>query len=142
MDLNAHHTINYFNSFVGPFCIVISMGASLLGSFIVSTLINGKLIARDMIHAPIAGAIVGGSASFFTVNPTQPILAGLAGGILQTLIQNLFEKDNARNGNLLSTVSWSLFGVQGFIGGVIATIYMHLAKQGRSNHLNFDPVSI
>ena len=128
LDLDAQHGINYFNSFIGPFCIVLSMGASLVSTLIFSSLLNGTIIARDMIHAPIAGAIIGGTASFFSTNPAQPIIAGFFGGALQTLIQNYFEKSNARDGDILSTISWSLFGVQGFFGGVVATIYMHIAK--------------
>lgn len=92
LDLDAQHGINSFNVYVGPYCIILSMGAALVTSVGVSSMINGYLIIRDIIHAPIAGAIMGGSASFFAVNPVQPILTGFVAGLIQTLIQNLFEK--------------------------------------------------
>jgi hypothetical protein len=46
------------------------MGAAIGASVIFTCIINGYIIIRDIIHAPIAGAIVAGSASFFAVNPT------------------------------------------------------------------------
>jgi hypothetical protein len=65
------------------------MGASIIASYFVSSIINGSVIVRDVIHAPIAGGIVVGSASFFITNPAYALVAGFTGGAMQSLIQNL-----------------------------------------------------
>jgi hypothetical protein len=55
------------------------------------------------------------------------LIAGFLGGMFQTIIQNILEKRNALHGSIISTVSWSLFGVQGLIGGAVASIYYQIA---------------
>lgn len=139
LDLDAYHGINSFNVYIGPLNIVLAMAAALGAAIMTSGLINGYIIARDLVHAPIAGAIIAGSASFFATNVTQSIIAGFFGGVIQTAIQNLIEKKTARNGPILSTISWSLFGVQGLLGGLFATIYSSISK---SNLFNFSASSI
>jgi hypothetical protein len=64
------------------------MAASVVGSLIVSIPINEQIIIRDILHAPIAGGIVVGSASSFITNPAYALLAGITAGIVQALIQN------------------------------------------------------
>ena len=98
------------------------MGAGVVGSFCLSALIHGNIIIRDIIHGPIAGGIVVGSASFFITNPVYALVAGFAAGAVQSTIQSI-EKYFLRNKGVVSTVSWTLFGVQGIIGGVFATGY-------------------
>jgi hypothetical protein len=66
------------------------MAGGILGSFCATTFINGKIVIRDLVHSPIAGGIVTGSASFFITNPVYGIVAGFTGGLVQTLIQNSF----------------------------------------------------
>ncbi len=63
------------------------MGAAVLGSFCVSTLIHGRIVMRDIIHGPIAGGIVVGSSSLFITNPVYALVAGFAAGVTQTIIQ-------------------------------------------------------
>lgn len=65
------------------------MGAGTIGAMSISALINGYLIARDVIHGPIAGAIAVGASSLFIANPTYALVAGGAGGIIQALLQNM-----------------------------------------------------
>ena len=88
LDLDAQHGINLHNVYIGPLCIVMAMGTAVASAMITSVFLNGSIIARDIIHAPIAGGIISGTACFFAVNPTQQIIAGFIGGMLQTLIQN------------------------------------------------------
>jgi hypothetical protein len=66
------------------------MGAAVVGAVIFSVLINGKLVARDLLHAPIAGGIIAGSASFFITNPVYTFVVGFTGGALQAVVQNIF----------------------------------------------------
>jgi len=118
------------------------MGTSVVAAMLWSSMINGTIIARDVIHAPIAGAIISGSACFFAVNPCQPIITGFIGGTIQTLIQNYIEKSNAKEGSILSTISWSLFGVQGVLGGVTATIFIVFAQGSNTMNLTFRAITI
>lgn len=96
------------------------MGAGAIGAIMISTLINGYLIARDAIHGPIAGAIACGASSLYITNPVYAFIAGITGGICQSFIQNIIEKNAAKKKWVLSTVSWSLFGFQGLIGAAFA----------------------
>jgi ammonia channel protein AmtB len=64
------------------------MGAGAIGAICLSALINGNIILRDATHGPIAGAIAVGASSLYITNPVYAFVAGAAGGILQTLIQN------------------------------------------------------
>ena len=96
------------------------MGAGTIGAMSMSGLVNGVLIARDVIHGPIAGAIAVGASSLFIANPTYALVAGGAGGIIQALLQNIVERKFINEKIILSTVSWSLFGIQGIIGAAFA----------------------
>lgn len=96
------------------------LGSGAIGAIIVSTLINGYIIARDAIHGPIAGAIAVGASSLYITNPVYAFIAGISGGICQAVIQNLIEKVAAKKKWIVSTVSWSLFGLQGLIGAGFA----------------------
>ena len=89
-DLDTFHGVNLFNYFTGPFYIILAMGAAIVGALIASAIFNGHLIVRDLIHAPIAGGIIVGSASFFITAPVYSLVAGFAGGFVQSCLQNLF----------------------------------------------------
>lgn len=74
----------------GPVYIILAMGAAVVGSVIFSVLINGTVVARDLIHAPIAGGIIAGSASFFITAPVYTFVVGFTGGAIQAVLQNVF----------------------------------------------------
>lgn len=88
VDIDTFHGINNFNIYVGPLSLVLAMAAAIMGAVITSCLINGYLIARDIIHAPIAGAIISGSSTFFITNNFESLIAGFLGGMIQTILQN------------------------------------------------------
>ncbi len=140
-DLDTFHGINSFNLYTGPLLIVVAMGASIIGSVIVSFYFNGYLIIRDLIHAPIAGGIIAGSASFFLTNQVYALVVGFVGGAIQSFIQNVIEKKAANNGSIISTISWSLFGIQGVIGGIFATGYRNILET-RTDGFSFSSNSI
>lgn len=141
MELDAYHGINNFNVYTGPFYVIVAMGAAIIGSIIVSCFINGTIIPRDLINAPIAGGIISGSASFFITNPVYALVVGFCGGAIQAVIQNIAEKPQSRNNSILSTISWSLFGIQGLLGGVFATGYRDIINHN-SNGITFSAASI
>jgi ammonia channel protein AmtB len=96
------------------------MGAGAISALMVSCLINGYIITRDLTHGTIAGAISVGASSLYITTPVYAFIAGAAGGIIQVLIQNLIEKRASNTKLILSTVSWSLYGLQGLIGAGFA----------------------
>lgn len=105
----------------------------MIGSF----LINGYLIARDGLHGPIAGAIVVGASSLYITNPVYAFVAGAAGGLTQSIIQNIIEKQAIKRNLIISTVSWSLFGIQGLIGAGFASGWYAVMKSN-SNGKTFE----
>lgn len=130
---------NAFNTFyltTGPASLILGMGASIAGAFCTSIFINTDLIIRDIVNAPVAGGIVLGAASFFISNPVYSIVAGLTAGIVQTLIQNCIEKPHLQTKSVISTISWSLFGIQGLLGGAFASGYQQIILSN-SNNLTF-----
>jgi hypothetical protein len=88
-DIDDGTIANAFNLYTGPISIVLAMSAGALGAFSFSSFFNERMIARDIIHGPIAGAIACGTASFYITNPVYAILVGFAAGIIQTFIQNV-----------------------------------------------------
>ena len=99
----------------------------------ISCLGNG-LIVRDLTHGMLAGAIATGASAHFITAPVYALVAGSAGGILQVLIQNCFESIAARKGWMVSTISWTLFGFQGIVGGAFATGWKAL-RAGNTNNI-------
>jgi ammonia channel protein AmtB len=137
-EFDAYINVNSYSSYVGPLCVIVAMGAGTLGSIMVSTLINGQLIARDAIHGPIAGAIAVGASSLYITTPVWALVAGCSGGIVQALIQNTIERAAINRRYIISTVSWSLFGLQGIIGAAFATGWKAIAYGSRLNSLTPD----
>lgn len=70
-----------------PTCILLGMGAGVIGSIVFSLIYNGELIIRDAIHGVIAGA-----SSLYVSNPSYALIAGGVGGLTQSIIQNIFER--------------------------------------------------
>ena len=61
------------------------MGAALTTSFAMSFLIHNSVNPRDIQNGLLAGAIVGGSASFYITNVAFSILCGIIAAILQPI---------------------------------------------------------
>lgn len=144
-ELDAYHGINSHSIYIGPLELILAMGAALIGAIGTSLVINGALVPRDIITAPVAGAIIAGSSTFFITQNAYSIVVGFVGGVIQVLIQNYVEKPNARDGPILSTFSWSLFGIQGFLGGIFATGYRDILNHNTNGtvfsaaSLNYNP---
>jgi ammonia channel protein AmtB len=117
---NINGLYNTFSLYTGPISIMLALGAGAIASFCLSSFMNGKIIARDVINGPIAGAIACGAASYYITNPVYAILVGFVAGLIQTFIQNVFEKKWNRKGNVFNTISFALFGFQGLIGSGFA----------------------
>jgi len=92
-ETDGYTRYNSHSFYTNPLCIIIAMGAGTLGSIIISSIINGTIILRDLLHGPIAGAIAVGASSLYISYPIYIIVSGLIGGIVQAFIQNAFEKN-------------------------------------------------
>lgn len=147
-EQDSYNLINYANFFSftnSPISVIIGMAASVLGSYSISSIINGTVIVRDLIHAPIAGGIVVGAASIFITNPVYSFVAGFTAGMVQAIIQNAIESPAMKKSAVLSTISWSLFGIQGILGGAFASGYKLILNYNTngfvysSASLNFNP---
>jgi hypothetical protein len=127
-DIDAYIYQNNYAPYVSPLVIIIAMGASMIASIATSLLFNGHLVVRDVTHGLIAGAIIMGSASLYIANLTYVFITAFIGGVIQALIQNLIERKAINQGYILSTVSWSLFGIQGVLGGCFSAGWKALAN--------------
>ena len=123
LDIDAYIFQNTFAPYTSPLIIIMAMGAGLTGALILTILINGYIIVRDLTHGMVAGAIAVGAGSLYIFNPSFPIITGFIGGSLHTVFQNKIERGAIKKGYFISTVSWSLFGIQGIIGGFFATCW-------------------
>lgn len=92
----------------------------MIGSACISLLINGYLIVRDVTHGMVAGAISVGAASLYIINPVYAMITAFIVGCLQSVVQNLLERYAISRNYIISTVSWSLFGLSGLIGSFFA----------------------
>ena len=93
VDLDAYHGINSYNVYVGPLHVILAMGAAIIGSLSMSLLINGYAVVRDLVYAPLAGAIIVGSASFWMTKSAYAMAAGFVGGAIMAIIQNVFARN-------------------------------------------------
>ena len=87
-DVDSSKTFDSFLLYTAPVSVLLGMAASLMAAYIASSALNGNVIARDLLHAPIAGGIVVGSAASFIANPVYALVTGFTAGTVQTLIQN------------------------------------------------------
>lgn len=118
-----------------PLLLIYSMVAGCIGCCIGSILINGYLVPRDAIHGLIAGAVIFGSSVMYVANIVYAVLTGLIGGLIQAFIQNIVERRSIAKGYVISTVSWSLFGIQGFLGGFFSAGWKTLANDHYANEI-------
>ena len=76
---------------------------------------------RHFVYGPIAGAVIGGASSFYISNPVYAFVVGVAGGMLQTIFMSIQQYlVNSKGIRPLTTVSFTLFGIQGLVGAAFA----------------------
>jgi hypothetical protein len=131
-EVDGYIFFSNFSTYSLPLCLVLAMGAGVVGSVCFSLLYNGQLIVRDATHGVVAGAVASGAASLYLVSPSYALIAGGIGGLVQSFVQNTFERWGVNKGWVVSTVSWSLFGLQGIVGGVLASGWKKLATNNWS----------
>ena len=118
---------------VAPLSVWYSMAASCTVGTAFSLLINGRLIARDFINSLVAGGIASTTASMYFLNPVWPMILGSGCGIFQVIFQKVFESKQAKNNNIVNTHSFFLFGFQGFLGAMFASIFRKVIVDQNNN---------
>lgn len=114
--------MNGFTTYTGPINVVFGLSAATVASFAMSALFNGRLQIRDIVYGPVAGGVAVATSSVYIVEPVYAMTVGAFAGMLQVFIMNLIEKRVSNNNNIFSTVSFSLFGVQGLVGAGFAAM--------------------
>ena len=109
--------------FIVPLSIWFCMSASVLVGVAFSIFVYEKTVPRDMINSLVAGGVASCTAGVYFTNPVWPLCLGAACGITQSLVQGLIEKRIAMKSRIFHTNSFTLFGVQGLLGGVFASIF-------------------
>lgn len=110
----------------GGISTIYCISAAVATSIAFSLILNGKLMFRDVITAPIAGGVVIGSAAIYIYNPLESLLFGFAAGILQVLFNKIEKKIGSHP--LWSNGVFFLFGVQGFLGGIFSSVMRAVNK--------------
>ena len=113
------------------------MSSSAMVGVGISMLICNGLVARDFINCLIAGGVAAASASMYFTNPVWAMILGSGSGIFQILIQRYVEKKWAVKNGIISTHSFTLFGIQGIWGGIYASIFRRVID-GQPNGFTFD----
>ena len=117
-----------------------ALAASTVAAIMMSLCFNGGRIGiRDLIYGSLAGGISSASASYYITNPVYGILFGFLSVVIQVIMLNAVEKKVANNSRIINTYTFTLFGVQGFLGSVFAAAWQAVAI-GYANDFqyNFD----
>ena len=105
-----------------------ALASSTVAAIMMSLLFNGGRIGiRDLIYGSLAGGISSASASYYITNPVYGILFGFISGVLQVILLNVVEKKVANNSKIINTYTFTLFGIQGFLGCIFAAAWQAVA---------------
>lgn len=119
------------------------MGGSITTTLPFSIFVNdGVLNIRDIQNGLIAGAVVGGTTSYFITNSSFSILCGVAAAIFQPIFQHFLEKKLSKCAGFISTYSWSVFGLQSFLSAIFTVIFCARVNSGTTDGLIFSQPSI
>lgn len=106
-----------------PMSVWYTIGSTVIFSIAGSILIHGKPLIRDLINSVCAGGVCSLTAAFYLTNPVWSILLGALAGIVQTVGHSVLETNSAKERSVLATHSFTIFGIQGIIGGIWAAIF-------------------
>jgi hypothetical protein len=131
---------NLFSYFVPILCVILSISGSTLACVGMGLIFYGRPIVRHLVYGPVAGAVIGGASSYYTSNPVYAIVVGVAGGMLQTIFMSIQQYlVNTKGMRPLTTVSFTLFGIQGLVGTAFAIGWKEIIEQV-SNGLPYVPL--
>lgn len=104
------------------------MASSTIVGSAISILMNGNLVARDLINCLVAGGVASCTASLYFTNPVWAMLCGSCAGLTQAIVQRTLEKTFARKKKIVNTHSFVLFGFQGLLGGAFASGFRKMVE--------------
>ena len=116
---------------LAPLSIWYSMSAAALVGTAFSILINGSVVARNMINCLVAGGVASCTASLYFTNPVWAMFLGACAGMLQAIFQRTIEKSFARRKKIINTHSFFLFGFQGLLGATFASGFRRMVEYRR-----------
>lgn len=125
------HTI-----YTAPYAIMFAVAASTLSSVMVSVLFNRNIGPKDLIYGSVAGIVISSTASYYITNPVYAILIGFLGGVIQTIFNNTVEKNFAQSRTIFNTYSFTLFGLQSFLGCCFAAAW-NAVSLGDSDNFSY-----
>ena len=127
-----------------PLSVWYTISASTLVALAGSIIVNGKPIARDMINGVVAGGVCSLTASYYLTNPVWSQVLGCAAGLLQMLGQSVVETKWAKSKPIIATYSFTVFGLQGILGGIWSSIFTRviLDNEARRDGFEFDLITM
>lgn len=115
---------NPFSNYTPILCVIFSISASTISSIALGMIFYGRPIVRHLVYGPIAGAVIGGASSFYTSNPVYALVVGATGGMLMTIFMSIQQYlVNTKGYRPIATVSFTLFGILGFVGSAFAVCW-------------------
>lgn len=127
-----------FTNYTTAFYLILSMGASITTSISLSIFVNnGSLHVRDVQNGLIAGAVVGGTTSYFLTNAAFSILCGFTAAFFQPVFEHFLEKLMRKKVGFLCTYSPSVFGLQSFISGIFTVIFCARVNSGSKDNFTY-----
>lgn len=140
--MDWYKTTNTISAYVPILCVIFSISGSTLASMALGLIFYGRPIVRHLVYGPVAGAIIGGASSFYTSNPVYAIVVGVTGGFLQTIFMSIQQYlVNSKGHRPLTTVSFTLFGIQGFVGSAFAVCWKEIIEDN-SDGLPYTPLGV
>lgn len=137
-DPEIRETEIFSHAFVlAPLSIWYAMCSSVITGSAICILINGNLIARDVINCLVAGGVASCTASLYFTNPVWAMFLGSCAGLCQALFQRLVEKPVARRRKIINTHSFFMFGFQGLLGAVFASGFRKMIEY-RNDGFTYD----
>lgn len=117
------------------------MSSAVCTSIAISLLVYGdkasSIRLKDLLNAQIAGGIISGAASYYTTTPYLGLIAGAIAGLTQYYFDNFIERKLYQRWGVVSSFSFTLHCLQGFLGWVFALAYNARIKDNSADGFSF-----
>lgn len=102
---------------------IVSLTASCLASFIVSSAVRDKFSMEDILNASLAGGVIIGACSGVITNPAAAFAIGLIGGTVSTYCFSKLSGKFEKFFHIHDTCGvHNLHGIPGFLGGILSGV--------------------
>lgn len=116
-------TVALHTPYTAAYSVLFALCAATVTSFLVSPIFNDGVLIRDIVYGPLAGGVASVTAAYWIVNPVYALVIGFVSAIIQVVVMNVVEKKVAREKSIFHTYSFTLFGGQGLLGAIFASIW-------------------